>query len=229
MIYLVLGGIHFMFFLFALLSLCLDICCSIVVILFRCCCCCGLFLVVCCWWLLLVVGWLVLLLWLMYCCLLFCVFVVCFSLFCFLFFFLSFGCPKTPQQKTEKNYNNPCFVVFFALCPWQGFAPRGQQPKTTKQQKVFFIVLFLFFLVVFLYFCVSLFSCYSSFISLILFLSSFGMFFLFHLSSIHLVFFFFFSFSFELQRSRRRKKDNEWKITKRRKIKNNKEDKQEKI
>ena len=44
--------------------------------------------------------------------------------------FLLFVCPRTTQQINPKNNKNPCFILLFALCPWQGFAQReANNPK----------------------------------------------------------------------------------------------------
>ena len=146
MIDLVFGWISFSV-LSVFLFFCLDFGCSAV---FCCCCCSGLFVVVrccCCCWLLLLL--------LLFCCC-FCyyvgvlllllllfvflfVFVCCFVLVVLLLslLFLLFVCPRTTQQINPKNNKNPCFILLFALCPWQGFAQREANNPKQKTKGLF--------------------------------------------------------------------------------------------
>ena len=85
------------------------------------------------------------------------------------------------QQIKRKNYKNPCFIVFFWPSVPGKVSPRErpttQNDKNNKRSVFFFPVLLLFF-AVFPYLCVSRFSCYSSFISLICFFLLFVIFFI---------------------------------------------------
>ena len=82
---------------------------------------------------------------------------------------------KNNPRSEQKIQQDPCFILLFALCPWQGFAQRVANNLKTKKIKVCFIPPLFFFLVVFilLYFLFS-FS----------FLVVFFVFFLSHFSSI---------------------------------------------
>ena len=154
-----------------------------------------------CWLLVAVV--VLLLFWLLLL-LLFCCYCRCFVYIYIYFYFccvIAVCLPKNTPTKNTKSIKKPCFIVFFAFYPWQGFAQR--KANNPKQKIVYFLLCFSSFLcfcllcLIFLLFLLYL----PSFVSFILYFVSC---FLSHFLPV--IFSLFSSFSFELQRYRIRGK-----------------------
>ena len=141
----------FFFFLFWVLVVLLFLfcfvvavgCCSGLFVVVGCCCCFRYYCCCCCFVVIVVV-----------CCLLFFIGLL-FLLFCYFFFAVCL--PKNTPTNKQKNYKNPCFIVFLPFVPGKALPrERPTTPNPNNTKGLFSPPQFLF-LVVFISHCVSFF------------------------------------------------------------------------